>query len=57
MRYKVLAIRAILGVLFAFVLGRLFFPNSGFFLIAGIAAMLVFSAYVLESVHSLRDRE
>jgi hypothetical protein len=57
MRYKVLAIRAILGVFFAFVLGRLFFPNSRPLMTVGIAAMLVFFAYVLESVHSRRDRE
>jgi len=55
MRTKVLAIRVILGVLFAILLGRLFFPNSGPAMIAGIALMLVFFAYLLESVHSRRD--
>jgi hypothetical protein len=57
MRYNVLVIRAILGVFFALVLGRLFFPNSGPLMTVGIAAMLVFFAYVLESVHSRRDGE
>lgn len=55
MRYKVLAIRVILGVFFAFVLGRLFFPNSSLFMTVGIAAMLIFFAYVLESVHTRKD--
>jgi fatty acid desaturase len=56
MRYKVLAIRVILGVFFAFLLGRWFFPNSRPVLIVGIALMLVFFAYVLESVHKRGDR-
>jgi hypothetical protein len=57
MRYKVLAIRVILGVFFAFVLGRLFFPNSSPLMTIGIAAMLIFFAYVLESVHSRKGGE
>jgi hypothetical protein len=57
MRYNVLVIRAILGVFSALVLGRLFLPNSGPLMTVGIAAMLVFFAYVLESVHSRRDGE
>ncbi|MCU0572975.1 MAG: hypothetical protein MUC41_08290 [Syntrophobacteraceae bacterium] len=55
MRINVLAIRVILGVFFAILLGRLFFPNSGPAMIAGIALMLVFFAYLLESVHGRRD--
>lgn len=57
MRYKVLAIRVILGVFFAFLLGRLFFPNSTPLLTVGIALMLVFFAYVLESVHRRKDQD
>jgi hypothetical protein len=55
MRFKVLAIRVILGAVFAFILARWFFPDSGPAMAAGIALMLIFFAYVLESVHSRRD--
>ena len=55
MRVKVLAIRVILGIVFAVLLGRVFFPQSGPALTGGIALMLVFFAYVLEAVHSRRD--
>ncbi|MCU0588919.1 MAG: hypothetical protein MUF52_12295 [Syntrophobacteraceae bacterium] len=55
MRAKVLAIRVLLGVLFAFMLVRWFFPASGGAMTAGIALMLIFFAYVLESAHSRRD--
>lgn len=57
MRYNVLAIRVTLGIFFAFLLGRLFFPNSGPLVTVGIALMLIFFAYVLESIHSRKDRE
>ena len=55
MRTKVLVLRVILGIFFALLLGRLFFPHSGPAMIAGIGLMLVFFAYLLESIHSRRD--
>lgn len=54
MRVKVLIIRVALGLMFALILVRLFFPaaTKGTFLL--IAGLLVFFAYVLESVHKKR---
>ncbi len=51
MRLKVLVIRIVLGLVFAFFLTRLFFPaaTKGFSLMT--AGLLVFFAYLLEAIH------
>lgn len=51
MRWKILMIRAVLGVFFAFLLARFFFPTVGRLTVLVIAALLVFFAYLLESIH------
>ncbi len=51
MRWKVLMVRAVLGVGFAFLLARFFFPGAGQMKVLAIAGLLVFFAYLLESIH------
>jgi FtsH-binding integral membrane protein len=48
---KILMIRVLLGLLFAFLLAHFFFPSAGFGTIIGMAAVLVFFAYVFEAIH------
>ena len=55
MRLRILIVRAVLGVLFAFLLARFFFPAMGRLTVLIIAALLVFFAYLLESIHQSRD--
>jgi hypothetical protein len=55
MRWRILIVRAVLGVLFAFLLARFFFPTIGSLTTLIIAALLVFFAYLLESVHQKRE--
>jgi hypothetical protein len=40
-----------MGLLFAFLLSRFFFPTAGIFTKLALAGLLVFSAYVLETIH------
>lgn len=54
MRWRILIVRAVLGVFFAFLLARFFFPSFGHLTILVIAALLVFFAYLLESIHQGR---
>lgn len=56
LRWKVLAIRVVLGLLFALLLLRFFFPGSGFPTILATAGMLVFFAYVFEWIHGNKER-
>lgn len=51
MKPKVLLMRAVLGLLFAFVLVHFFFPAAGIATIVIAAAVLVFFAYVFEAIH------
>lgn len=51
MRWKVLMVRAVLGICFAFLLARFFFPGAGQMKVLAIAGLLVFFAYLLESIH------
>ena len=56
MRWKVFAIRIVLGVVFAVVLNRLFFPPVGWVAVLLTAGFLVLLAYGLEIVRRGRDR-
>jgi len=49
LRVKVLVIRIVLGLLFAFLLSRFFLPHAGIVTKLALAGLLVFAAYVLES--------
>ena len=49
-QWKVLIIRAILGLVCAVLLVRLFIPGAGIGTIAAAAGLLVFFAYVFETV-------
>lgn len=46
--YKFL-LRAILGILFAVIATRLFYPDSGVITVIAVAAVLVGMAYIFES--------
>jgi len=50
-RLRVLAMRILMGLAFAFLLSRFFFNRAGIFTILALAGLLVFSAYVLETIH------
>lgn len=43
--------RILMGLAFAFLLSRFFFNRAGIFTILALAGLLVFSAYVLETIH------
>jgi hypothetical protein len=47
-RFLIFVLRAILGVIFAVVLSRFFYPEAGIVFIAGMAVGLVGLAYVTE---------
>jgi hypothetical protein len=47
---KIFVIRSLLGVLFAFMLMRFFFPAAGLFTVLVTAGLLVFFAYLFESI-------
>lgn len=49
-RLTVLAIRALLGIAFGFLLKQFFFPAAGMLTVLVIAGLLVFFAYMFESV-------
>ncbi|MCK8600597.1 hypothetical protein [Desulfoferrobacter suflitae] len=51
MKPKVLVMRVILGLFFAFLLARFFFPAGGPATIILAALVLVFFAYVFEAIH------
>ena len=51
-RVKVLVIRLLLGLLFAFFLSRFFLPNASIYTKLALAGVLVFSAYVLEALRT-----
>jgi len=50
-RVRVLLMRILMGLLFAFLLARFFFTNAGILTPLALAGLLVFSAYVLEIIH------
>lgn len=50
MKLKVLFIRTVLGLFFAFLLAHFFFPGAGIAKTVLIAAALVFFAYVFEAI-------
>jgi len=52
MRWRVLALRSVLGVFFALFLGKIFFPEAPGGKILVLAVLLIFSAYVLEALRS-----
>ena len=54
MRWKIFLMRVVLGVVFAFPLTRYFFPTAGTGTILAIAGLMIFFAYVLETVHKGR---
>lgn len=47
--YHLFAIRAVLGVVFAVVILRFFYPQAGVVYIAGLAVFLVGMAYITEA--------
>jgi len=49
-RVRVLILRSALGLVFAYLLIRWFFPAAGIVTILAAAALLVFFAYLFESV-------
>jgi hypothetical protein len=51
LRIKVLVMRIVLGVLFAFLLARFFFPGAGLVTTLALAGLLTFAAYVMEWFH------
>jgi hypothetical protein len=50
LRVRVLIIRLLLGILFAFLLSRFFFPHASIYTTLALAGVLVLSAYVLEAL-------
>ncbi len=50
MRWNVLLVRAIIGLLCGILLVRLFLPKAGFAAVFAAALLLVFFAYVFEAV-------
>ena len=53
-RVKVLVLRIVLGVLFAFLLTRFFFPKAGLLTTFVLAGLLTFGAYALEYLRGSR---
>ncbi|MBP8645989.1 MAG: hypothetical protein KBH99_07710 [Syntrophobacteraceae bacterium] len=51
-RIRVLILRSILGIVFALLLMRWFFPTAGVLTIVATAVLLVFFAYLFESIHA-----
>ncbi len=49
-RVRVLLIRVLLGLLFAFLLSRFFLPQASIYTKLALAGALVFAAYVLETL-------
>jgi hypothetical protein len=50
-RVRVLLVRILMGLLFAFFLSRFFFTKAGILTTLALAGLLVFAAYVLEIIH------
>ena len=60
MRYQIFAIRAVLGIVFAVLLLRFFYPRAGVVYAIGLAVFLVGMAYITEAwrrKRQARDRE
>ncbi len=60
MHYQIFAIRAVLGVVFAVLLLRFFYPHAGIGYAIGLAVFLVGMAYITEAWRRKRqdrDRE
>ena len=55
-RLSLFIIRAILGAVFAVVIGRFFFPDANLMYIAGLAFFLVGLAYVSEFFHNRKSK-
>jgi len=55
-RFHIFIIRAILGSVFAVVIGRFFFPDTNLMYIAGLAVFLVGLAYVSEFFHNRKSK-
>lgn len=51
-RFKVLVLRIALGILFAFLVSRFFFPRAGLLTTFALAGLLTFGAYVTEYLHT-----
>jgi len=47
---KILIARSLLGLLFSFILMRFFFPAAGLLTVLATAGLLVFFAYLFESI-------
>ncbi len=54
-RLKVLAVRLIMGIVFGFMLTRLFFPDAPDHTIVIISGLLVFFSYGFEWIHKGRN--
>jgi len=52
---RVLIIRVVLGLVFAFFLLRFFYPASGIWTVVVTAALLVFFAYFFEAIRKGRS--
>lgn len=55
-RTRILAIRIVLGLIFAVLLTRIFLPASGAATILTITALLVGFAYIFEALHKGRSK-
>jgi F0F1-type ATP synthase assembly protein I len=51
MRFSVMIMRIVLGLVFGVLLSRVFFPDSSVWLIFLIAGLLVVFAYIFEALH------
>lgn len=54
-KLKVLIIRLLIGIPFAFILMRFFFPAAGLSTILVTAGLLVFFAYLFESIRKGKE--
>jgi len=54
MRVKILIIRIVLGLFFAFLLARFFYPPVTVGIVVGGGALLVLFSYAFEAIHTKR---
>lgn len=55
--FKIFILRAILGVVFAVFLSRMFYPRANFFYVIGLCVILVGLAYLAEYLRNRRTEK
>ena len=55
-RLNILAMRIVLGAVFAVIMSRFFFPRASLIYAAGLGIFLVAMAYLFESLHNARSK-